>query len=538
MDERMMQLRLGAAVLASLVIVVIMLMFLGTKKSLLSSSYHIYIHLVDAPGVVEHTPIYQSGILIGRVKNVKLTESGVLITANIFSEYTIYHDQQCHLSTTLLGDASLKMVQIPREIGQKPLPHDPVKPGDTLNGRVAFDPVVLIGKLQDRLSTAITDVSNAATQLDHVAGAANEMIQENRQNVKTMIQNTSSLITDSHGFVQEMSGLINDDELQESFRSTIVRLPASLDKLDATVESIRTNMGNASERLNGTMEQFSARMDTSLDLADKALQNVVKITDPIAMKTEIWLGNVDNILQNLDVFTSSIINQEGTVGLLLRDRAIYDRLFQTLDRVNYLTKKLEPIVFNAQVFSEKIAQHPELLGVRGALFPDTGTSKSVPQPRGMNYSAGSGFPWFRQENINAGSGINTDFYNGTSENSFSGGTWKETGARAHSVTRDSSYGNTVKGRRLKPAAARTEYSLGGEANIYNDGDSYYAATEPMGRPVQEFPQGNIRVLSDTPVTPGEVIPYPPAGVGVRQYSPRLKMAAPSGVNYPVRNTGI
>ena len=61
MDERTMQLRLGAAVLASLVIIGVLLLFLGAKSSFIRSNYVIYVKLADAPGVVENTPIYQSG---------------------------------------------------------------------------------------------------------------------------------------------------------------------------------------------------------------------------------------------------------------------------------------------------------------------------------------------------------------------------------------------------------------------------------------------------------------------------------------------
>lgn len=477
MDERTMQLRLGAAVLASLVIVVIMLTLLGSHKNLFSSSYNIYITLDDAPGVVEGTPIYESGILIGRVKRVDLRrddeKTGVRITAGIDGKYTLYRNQECQLSSTLLGDASLRMVRIPHEPGTPPLPDKKVEPGETIEGVIAFDPVVLVRKFQEKVAVAISDVSNAAAQLEKVAGSTNEMIQENRQNVKSMIQSTSDMIADSHAFVKDLSTLVGDEELQESFRTTIVRLPQTMDKMDATVDSLRTNINESTGRMNDTVEQLSGKVEHSLGLADKALANVLKITDPLATKTEIWLGNIDNILQNLDVFTDAMVDKDGTVGLLLRDRTAYDKLFQTMDRVNHLTQQLEPVLYNAQVFSEKIAQHPELLGVRGALFPNSGaTGKDVPPPRGVkNYGS-------------TGSYGGLDFYNTTQAPGYS-----PTSAQAPCA------------KTLKPAA-------------------------PLSDDV--FREGNYEIVSDTPVGGGAVNSQPAGG------NVRLKPAVPSENRYPAR----
>lgn len=515
MDERTMQLRLGAAVLVSLVIVVIMLTFLGTKSTLFSSNYNIKIRLSDAPGVTENTPIYQNGILIGRVRKVVLEEDGVTVTANIFGGNTLYTDQLAHLSTTLLGDASLKIVRMPRELAAPKLFEEPrqMNPGEIMEGKVAFDPVVLIAKLQDRLSTAITDVSRAATQLETVAGSANEMIQENRQNVQNMIQTTSSLVTDSHSFIKEVSGFVNDDELQESIRTTIVRMPQMLEKMDATVDSMRLNMNSASERLNVTMTDFSARIDTSLGLADKALTNVLKITDPIASKTEIWLGNVDNILQNLDVFTESIVNKEGTVGRLLRDRTVYDRLNQTMDRVNYLTKQMEPILFNAQVFSEKIAQHPELLGVRGALFPNPGTSREVSPPRGMSlFSGGNGF-------LGMTASRNTEpiIYGGTA--TYDGAVAQPAPARSPAYTSEKTI--VTPDEIMFPDIGESDSEF--LNTLYDAGGNVEYVPVPAAKRTAPAEPGYTRTLKPAS-------PIQPAG----KNQPGLKPATHSGVNYQAR----
>lgn len=383
MNERTMQLRLGAAVLASLVIIGILLTFLGANSHFLGSSYTIYIHLEDAPGVVENTPIYQSGILIGRVQKVSLLENeGVLVTAKIFKDKTLYHDQQCSLSTSFLGDASLRIARVPTELGTTQEPVKKVEAGETLMGRIAFDPVVLANKMQERLSVAIDDVSHAAIQLEKVAISADRMMSDNQENIRSIIENARSITGDSRSIVNKFSALF-DDEFARNMRESVTTLPETLKTMNDTFTTVEGKVTVAVDKMNNTVDTVSQRVQKSLDLVDHTLQNVQKITDPIAVKAPVWLGNIDNILQNMDVFIENINNPASTIGLLMRDRELYDNLSRTAWKVHDLVRQAEPIVFNAQVFSEKIAQHPELLGVRGALKPNSGTSRSIPWPKGI-----------------------------------------------------------------------------------------------------------------------------------------------------------
>jgi phospholipid/cholesterol/gamma-HCH transport system substrate-binding protein len=51
----------------------------------------------------------------------------------------------------------------------------------------------------------------------------------------------------------------------------------------------------------------------------------------------------------------------------MKDRQLYDNLSQAAENVNCLTRQLRPVVNDVRVFTDKIARHPEQLGVRGAL---------------------------------------------------------------------------------------------------------------------------------------------------------------------------
>ena len=51
----------------------------------------------------------------------------------------------------------------------------------------------------------------------------------------------------------------------------------------------------------------------------------------------------------------------------MRDPQVYQDLAAAAANVKNLSRELRPIVDDIRVFSDKIARHPEQLGVRGAL---------------------------------------------------------------------------------------------------------------------------------------------------------------------------
>ncbi|GEM_PF-5689475 len=402
MNERTMKLRLGAAVVLSVVIIFIFLTFLGSREKFSVSSYQIQIQMLDAPNVVQNTPIYQSGILIGRVAEVVLTEDkGVIITANIYQPHKLYHDQECRLVSTLLGDASLRMVTQPSDDGKRE--HTEIKPGELIQGHTSLDPSVLVAKMQEKLTTAIDDVAAASAQLTEVASTTNAMLNENRENVKDIMKNARSITGNSARIVQSFS-VILDDEFCTNIQTSVGNLREASEKLPETLEQVKSTLGELHGTIqlsNSTIQKVTERLDGSLDGVDKmmvtlnsTLSNVEKITEPLADDelTRKWLSNITNILQNMDVFTETLNRHDSTLGLLMTDREMYDKLRSTMERVNELPRQLEPIIFNAKVMTEKLAQHPELLGLRGYLKKDSGTSQEIPWPKGVKpYSSSGGY---------------------------------------------------------------------------------------------------------------------------------------------------
>jgi phospholipid/cholesterol/gamma-HCH transport system substrate-binding protein len=76
---------------------------------------------------------------------------------------------------------------------------------------------------------------------------------------------------------------------------------------------------------------------------------------------------MEELVENLLLFSQTLNNRQGTLGKLLNESQLYDNLNAALDNVNRLTVELRPVLYNARLFTDKIARHPESLGVRGAI---------------------------------------------------------------------------------------------------------------------------------------------------------------------------
>ena len=133
MNERIMQFRVGVMILAAILIAAILvLLFKGS--SLMQGTYPIYIKFSEAPGVSRDTPVRMDGIRIGRVQEVQFAnrERGVIVTAEIDRNRTLYSDDQCRATYSLLmGDAALEFVRV-ADVAGNPVP---IEPGTTLQGQ-------------------------------------------------------------------------------------------------------------------------------------------------------------------------------------------------------------------------------------------------------------------------------------------------------------------------------------------------------------------------------------------------------------------
>lgn len=398
MDERVVKFRVGVMVISTLFIAGILVLLFGDARSIVRGSYSIFIEFDDAPGVTDGTPVRKSGILIGRVTSVKFARrGGVVVEAKIDGSVKLYHDEVPQVTGSLLGgDVVIQFVRRGRP-GVEPVPpsdgHSPgkvthpdgttetrtggqegaapsaaqaaaqppgsleVQPGEYIKGTVAPNAFQVFSNMEGQMATAVEALGNAGTEVSRVAANINKVLESNDDQINRIVGNTDESLKVFRRVLENVDDVIGDPEVRDNVKSMLRDLPQLMADTRETVTTMKTTM----------------------DSVDRNLRNLEGFTGPLGERGETIINNIDRALAQLDVMTGEfsdfgkkLNSGEGSLGMLIRNPELYQHLNAAAKNIEKLTRELKPIIADVRVFSDKIARHPESLGVRGAIQRNPG----------------------------------------------------------------------------------------------------------------------------------------------------------------------
>jgi len=355
MDERIMQFRVGVVVLAVGLIAGFLILLFGHFPSLTRKSYTVYVRFAQSPGVETETPVRKSGVLIGRVTKVELNDEKreVRVTTEIYSDYSIYHDEMVRIHNSLLGDAELQVVGS----NNSSLPKTRVEPGETIDGFFSPDPLQSLANMQGDMSSAAQSVASAGSEVAKLSHNLNDLIGGNRDQFNRLLNKTESTLDAMQTSMTNVNQILGDNENRKNLHEALNELPKTLHE---------------------ARDSFTMLQNTS-KLADENLHNLEGITRPLGDRGEQIVHSFDSAIRRLDEllaqmvqFSRSLNSTQGSLGQLLNNQELYSELIEAAKSANDLIHDAKPIVDNAKVLTDKLARHPELLGVRGAVSPSSG----------------------------------------------------------------------------------------------------------------------------------------------------------------------
>lgn len=371
MDDRTMQWRTGVVVLFAMLLTIALTLLFAQKDSIFSLSrlwrpnYRVAIRFPEAPGVTGASPVRKSGILIGRVVSVELLDKGgALVTTEIDRDRKIFNDEICRINRTLFGDSVLEFVKARDWKG----PIHEIDITKRLTGIVAPDPIQVVGNLEQNLSNTIGSVGQTSDRigqfmdkLDALIGSETEILARKKK-IDAIIDKTFLTADAITQLADSANALIGDPVIREDLKATFQQMP----------------------ELMAETRQAVGRINQSMDLVDKNLNNVEEFTSILGkqggdaiIRLNGSVDKLDRLMSEVLVFTEGLNNSKGTIGQLVHNPELYHSVNRAVKNIEELTQQLRPIISDARIFSDKIARHPEVLGVRGAIKPQDGT-KSLP----------------------------------------------------------------------------------------------------------------------------------------------------------------
>jgi phospholipid/cholesterol/gamma-HCH transport system substrate-binding protein len=270
----------------------------------------------------------------------------------------------------------------------------------------------------DRMSKTLDNVSNASENLSNLitpnmtrridnillnaetvsAQMAALLNDENRRNAteflksaRTATDRVAAAITDEN--VQNVTATLRSmREASVSVNNTLKNLDTGvtdarklMNNVDGGVTEARKTMNNVSPKLETLTTDASAamkRLGTSAEKLDAALTDIRSFTKELGERGPGMIRNIDDasarmgqVAVDLGSFTKSLAQGDGTIRRLVMDPDLYNSLNAAAASAAKGVTRFDRILYDLSIFSDKLARHPELLGVSGAVAPSSGIKR-------------------------------------------------------------------------------------------------------------------------------------------------------------------
>jgi phospholipid/cholesterol/gamma-HCH transport system substrate-binding protein len=372
MTERQLQFRVGLFVVFAMAVGAGLIMQFGNLKDLLQETYPLAIHFEEVPGLHPGSPVRQNGISIGSVTDILPDDEqgGVLVVVKIQGQHSLRSDSQPRIARSLFGDAKIEFS--PGKATQI------LPPRTRLEGRSAADPMQVVERMERSVNATLTSFEATSNEWRKVGSNLNELMDTNRGSLNEVIERTAGALDSFHLTMQAASetfseagqalktatstltnanSLITDPQLQKNLRQTAAALPALAEETRLTIVAARASMEQVSRNLD-TIQQ------ASLPLAQES-GNIVRNLSGSLIQLEA-------LLTEMNQFSKAINNNEGSLQKFASDPSLYQNLNRSAAELSALLTNLEPTLRDIRIFSDRVARHPELLGISGAMRGSSG----------------------------------------------------------------------------------------------------------------------------------------------------------------------
>jgi phospholipid/cholesterol/gamma-HCH transport system substrate-binding protein len=244
--------------------------------------------------------------------------------------------------------------------------------------RVAVPTFEKTGEEIRALAKSSRDVVPELRRTTEEAGATARTWNRLGERADVLLQTNEKSITRSIDQLQEALRRTNDvlsDENTRNLRDTLRNVRVGSERVDSIAR-------NADETLKDTRIAVK-QLTESLRRADAVLLDIQRLTGPFGERSPGLFKNVDEAAEKLNRAMTDvrelirvIANNDGTVQKLLSDPSLYNNLNDTACMVTRLLPRVDQMLRDFGIFADKLARHPEALGLGGVVRPSSGLKEA------------------------------------------------------------------------------------------------------------------------------------------------------------------
>jgi phospholipid/cholesterol/gamma-HCH transport system substrate-binding protein len=258
----------------------------------------IYAIYQDVQGLKKSNPVVINGLQIGRIENLDGGKDmkRIVVTVSLTKDVNIPKNSLAIINPNLLGSPSLEI-----QLGND---KTYLQNGDTLLTTLsgtAFDEAMKL------INPVLYEVRNAVQSLDSLMSTVTGVFDvQTKNNIKSMIRNLN---------LATASFVVTSESVQKLMDTQNGALAASLNN----------------------MKIFTANLNSNNKSLDSIMQNTKAFSRNLAaINLQQTLDTLNLAIDNFKAGSEKINSKDGSLGLLLNDKTLYNNLEATSNKINIL----------------------------------------------------------------------------------------------------------------------------------------------------------------------------------------------------------
>ena len=320
-----------------LAIVTIALFIYGFKfikgQNILTTSTLLYVDYENVDQLSVSSPILVNGFQVGVVSNMYLNPdnmNSIIVVLDIESSISIHKNAVAEIvDASIMGGKAVRIVE--NTPCSKP---DCANSGDYINGRTLnmLEAMVPKGDLEKYLTIVKDNIGPAFDSInsqlkdpdeDNLIGMTMQDLQASLANLKSTTDQFNRMMASSSG----------------SFTRTVSNLESITDNVKASNEQISSLLAN--------VDAFSSQLkDADIGGTINTANKTLGSTDEAIVQLKATLEKADAALAELGTVAKRLNEGEGTLPMLLNDKAFAQKLSQTIHSLDTLITDIQAYPYN------------------------------------------------------------------------------------------------------------------------------------------------------------------------------------------------